>query len=325
MAKKFDEKLKLLHILRILKEETDSEHRIFVPEIISRLSDVGIEAERKSVYRDLDTLESFGFDVLHDRTGCALVSRDFELAELKLLVDALQASRFITGDNRRELAGKLATLTSRHNAKLLNRSVHAEEGERLQNKFIIENIDWIHAAMGENKKITFQYFDWTPTKEQKLRHDGKRYEMSPWALVWNSENYYMLAFDEKKDALRHFRVDKMKNIRKTEAAREGYATYSRFDFSKYSSKLFGMFSGDECSVTLKCENTLAGAIIDRFGTGISIFPCSDGCFTCVVPVILSPNFYSWVLQFGKRIEITSPVDVRDSMKNLLSGVLELYK
>lgn len=325
MAKKFDEKLKILHILRILWEETDSDHRIFVPEIIKRLAEYGIEAERKSVYRDLDTLQTFGFDILHDRTGCALVSRDFELAELKLLVDALQASRFITGDNRRELAGKLATLTSRHSARLLQRSVHAEEGERLQNKFIIENIDWIHAAMGENKKITFQYFDWTPTKEQKLRHDGKRYEMSPWALVWSNENYYMLAFDEKKDSLRHFRVDKMKNIRKTEALREGYTTYSRFDFSKYSSKLFGMFSGDECSVTLKCENSVAGSIIDRFGTGISIFPCSDGSFTCVVPVILSPNFYSWVLQFGKRIEITAPADVRDHMKNLLSGVLEIYK
>jgi len=179
--------------------------------------------------------------------------------------------------------------------------------------------------MTDNKKLTFQYFDWTPKKEQLLRHDGKRYEMSPWALVWSNENYYMLAYDEKMDAIRHFRVDKMKLPRKSDLPREGFDTYSRFDFSKYSSKLFGMFSGEECTVTLRCENSVAGSIIDRFGTGISIFPQKDGCFTCTVPVIVSPNFYSWVLQFGKRIEIIAPADIRDGMKNLLLGVSELYK
>ncbi len=325
MAKKFDEKLKLLYILKILQEETDADHRIFVPEIISKLEALGMTAERKSVYRDLDTLASYGYDIIHDRTGCALLSRDFELAELKLLVDAVQASRFITGDRQRELTEKLTKLASRHQAKLLNRSVRAEEGDRIQNRSILINIDWIHAAMAENKKISFQYFDWTPQKEQLLRHEGKRYEMSPWTLVWSNENYYMLAYDEKMDNIRHFRVDKIKNIRKLDIPREGYETYSRFDFSKYSSKLFGMFSGEECSVTLKCENSVAGSIIDRFGTGVSIFPQSDGYFSCVIPVIVSPNFYSWILQFGKRIEITAPSDIRDGMKNLLLGVSELYK
>lgn len=325
MAKKFDEKLKLLHILRILQEETDSDHRIFVPDIIARLNDLGIQAERKSIYRDLDTLSTYGFDISHDRTGCALLSRDFQLPELKLLVDAVQASRFITGDQRRELLEKLTKLASRHQAKSLNRNIRIDEGDRNLNRSILNNIDWIHTAIAENKKISFQYFEWTPKKEQLLRHDGRRYEMSPWTLVWNNENYYMLAYDEKMDAIRHFRVDKMKNIRKTDAMREGYDTYSRFDFSKYSSKLFGMFSGDECTVTLKCENSIAGSIIDRFGTGVSIFPQSDGYFTCTVPVIVSPNFYSWVLQFGKRIEITAPADIRDGMKNLLSGVLENYR
>ncbi|MBQ4067179.1 MAG: WYL domain-containing protein [Clostridia bacterium] len=324
MAKQYDEKLKLLHILRILMEETDASHRIFVPEIIERLERQGITAERKSVYRDLETLSAFGFDISHDRTGCALLSRDFEIAELKLLVDAVQASRFITGDARAELLKKLAKLTSRHRARELNRSVRTDEGDRQQNEYILVNIDWIHDAIADNKKISFHYFDWTPQKEQLLRHDGKRYEVSPWTLVWNNENYYMLAYDKKTDSIRHFRVDKMKNLRKTDSRREGYETYSRFDFSKYSSKLFGMFSGEECTVTLRCENNLAGAVIDRFGTGIGIFPRSDGCFTCTVPVIVSPNFYSWVLQFGKRMEIVAPVDIREGMKSLLTQVSELY-
>ena len=325
MAKKFDEKLKLLYILKILQEETDGEHRIFVPEIIRRLEAAGMSAERKSVYRDLETLTAFGFDIIHDRSGCALLSRDFELAELKLLVDAVQASRFITGERQTDLVGKLSKLTSRHQARLLNRSVRTEEADRVQNRSILVNIDWIHAAIAENNKISFQYFDWTPEKEQKLRHDGKRYDMTPWTLVWNNENYYMLAYDEKMDTIRHFRVDKMKNIRKLDSPRCGYETYSRFDFSKYSSKLFGMFSGEECSVTIRCENSVAGSVIDRFGTGISIFARGDGYFDCVAPVIVSKNFYSWVLQFGKRMEIIAPADIRDGMKNLLSEVGELYR
>lgn len=325
MAKQFDEKLKILYILKILHEETDSEHRIFVPEIIKRLESIGIKAERKSVYRDMDTLCAFGFDIIHDRSGCALLDRKFELAELKLLIDGIQASRFITGERQTDLVLKLTQLGSRHQAKLLNRNVKAEEGDRIVNRSILINIDWIHAALSENKKITFQYFDWTPNKDQQLRHDGKRYEMSPWALIWSNENYYMLAYDDKMDSIRHFRVDKMKNIRKTDTHREGYELYSRFDFSKYSSKLFGMFSGEECTVTLKCENSLAGAVIDRFGTGISMFPQSDGYFSCSVPVIVSNNFYSWVLQFGKRMEITAPSHIRDGMKNLMLAVLENYK
>lgn len=325
MAKQFDEKLKILYILKILHEHTDSDHRIFVPEILKRLADLGIKAERKSVYRDMDTLCDFGFDIVHDRSGCALLDRKFELAELKLLIDGVQASRFINGERQTDLVKKLTQLGSRHQAKLLNRTVKAEEGDRIVNRSILINIDWIHAAISENKKITFQYFDWTPTKDQQLRHDGKRYEMSPWALIWSNENYYMLAYDEKIDSIRHFRVDKMKNIRKIDTQREGFELYSRFDFSKYSSKLFGMFSGEECTVTLKCENSLAGAVIDRFGTGISMFPQSNGYFCCSVPVIVSNNFYSWVLQFGKRMEITAPSHIRDGMKNLMLSVLENYK
>ena len=230
MAKTYDEKLKLLYILKILREETDADHRIFVPEIIKRLSDLGITAERKSIYRDLEVLSSYGFDVLHDRSGCALVSREFELAELKLLVDAVQASRFITGKRREELTKKLTDLASRHQAKQLKRYVRVEDTESEQSRSLLTNVDWIHTAMTDNSQIRFQYFDWTPEKERLLRHDGRVYELSPWGLIWNNENYYLLAYDEKIGKIRHFRVDKMVNIRKSEKTREGFDTYSRFDF-----------------------------------------------------------------------------------------------
>ena len=262
---------------------------------------------------------------MHDRSGCALVSREFELAELKLLVDAVQASRFITGKRRAELCAKLASLASRYQEKQLRRAVRSEEADGEQNRSVLNNIDWIHSAMTENRAVAFQYFDWTPEEEAQLRHGGKVYEVSPWGLVWNSENYYMLAYDRVIDAIRHFRVDKMVNIRKTENGREGYETYSRFDFSKYSSKLFGMFSGEECTVTIRCENSLAGAVIDRFGKGVSIFPRKDGYFDFSAPVIVSGNFYSWVFSFGKRMEIIAPVSVRDGMRDLLSEVGGLYK
>ncbi len=325
MGKQYDEKLKLLHILDILREETDAEHRIFAPEIISRLSKVGINAERKSIYRDLETLESYGFDILHDKCGCALVSREFELAELKLLIDAVQASRFITGAKRKKLTEKLTKMASKHQAKDLNRSVKTEEPEREMNASILNNIDWIHSAISENKMINFQYFDWSPEKEQVLRRDGKIYELSPWALVWRDENYYLFAYDHITETIRHFRVDKMKNISKSENKRRGLEIYTRFDFARYSGKLFGMFSGEEYNVTLKCENSLAGAVIDRFSTGVSIYPGNDGTFNFTVPVIISNNFYSWVLQFGKRMEIIAPVQVRDGMRNLLRDVGGIYE
>ncbi|MBQ3527840.1 MAG: WYL domain-containing protein [Clostridia bacterium] len=325
MAKTYDEKLKLLYILKILREETDADHRIFVPEIIKRLESLGIVAERKSIYRDLEVLESYGFDVLHDRSGCALVSREFELSELKILVDAVQASRFITGKRRQELTEKLASLAGRHQAKQLKRYVRVEDTDSEQSRSILTNVDWIHSAMTDNAQIRFQYFDWTPEKERLLRHDGKVYELSPWGLIWNNENYYMLAYDPDIKTIRHFRVDKMANIRKSDKAREGYDTYSRFDFSKYSSKLFGMFSGEECTVTLRCENSLAGSVIDRFGRGVSIFPGKDGYFDFSAPVIVSQNFYSWVLQFGKRMEIIAPVSVRDGMRDMLFEIGGLYK
>lgn len=325
MPNQFDSKLKMLYILDILKENTDAEHRIFAPEIIEKLKARGITAERKSIYRDIDTLKTFGFDILNDKTGFALVSREFELAELKLLIDAVQASRFITGKKRSELTSKLITMTSRHHAKELNRSVKTETSDKETNNSILNNIDWIHSAIIDNKTIRFQYFDWSPEKKQVLRHDGKIYELSPWALVWRDENYYLFAYDHLREKIRHFRVDKMKNITKTEENRKGLEMYSRFDFSKYSGKLFGMFSGNECTVTIKCEDSLAGAVIDRFSTDISIFPSHNGTFNFSVPVILSNNFYSWVLQFGKRMEIIAPTSVREEMKKLLEDVGGLYK
>ena len=324
MAKQFDEKLKLLYVLKILQEETDGEHRMYVPEIIKRLEKEGIKAERKSVYRDLETLEAFGFDIVHDRTGCALLSRDFELAELKLLVDAVQASRFITGDRQKELVAKLVSMTNRHQAKQLNRTVRAEEGDRVTNRSILVNIDWIHAAMADNKRITFQYFDWTPQKEQQLRHEGKRYEMSPWCLVWSNENYYMLAYDAKAEMVKHFRVDKLSRISYTDFAREGAKCFKNFDLGQYSNQVFGMFSGELDSVTLKCHNSLAGVIIDRFGEDVSIFP-KDDHFLCSVNVMVSNNFFSWVMQFGKKMQIVSPEGVVDKMKALITEAGEMYK
>lgn len=325
MGKSSMEKLKLLHILKMLNEETDETHRLSVSEIIDRLSDIGIASERKSVYRDLDTLEDFGYDILRDRTGVCLASRTFECAELRLLVDAVQASRFITEKKSGELIEKLSSLTGRHEAMSLRRNIYIADRPKADNESIYYTVDTVHGAMADNKMISFKYFDWTPEKKQELRRGGDDYTVSPWGLLWDDEKYYLIAYDSAADTIKHFRTDKMLGVAAIDKPREGSDRFARIDMGAYSKKVFGMYGGEECSVTLRCQNSLAGVIFDRFGTDVKIYPRDDGTFTAAVKVQISNNFFSWVMQFGNRMKITAPHDVCDQMARLINEIGGMYK
>ncbi len=320
-------KLKILYILKFLMEETDAEHPLSAKVIIVKLAAVNITAERKSVYDDIAALQRFGISIEYTREyggGYYILGRGFELPELKLLVDAVQSSKFITKQKSASLIRKLASLTNMHDADKLNRQVYMSNRIKTMNESIYYNVDMLHTAITENVQITFKYFDWTPEKEKKFRHGGMTYRVSPWSLCWEDENYYMLAFDAKADAVKHFRVDKMARIAFTELPREGASNFKNFDLAKYSNQVFGMFRGNIESVTLKCDNSLAGVIIDRFGEDTSIFSKED-YFLVSVSVMISNNFLSWVMQFGKKMEIHSPESVREKMKELISEAGELYK
>ena len=325
MAKQFDEKLKILYILKILTEQTDAEHRLSTSDLIAKLAEYGISAERKSIYRDLDTLAEFGYDISRDHTGSCLFSRTFELPELKLLVDAVQASKFITEKKSRDIIKKLSTMGSTYDAAKLSRGVYVSERLKSREKAVIYTIDGLHSAINANHRVSFSYLEWTPDKKMRPRHDGKIYTLSPWGLIWDDENYYLLAYDAQYGGIKHYRVDKIANLRELEEKREGAKIFSGLDMGAYSKKVFGMFHGDDDIVTLRFDDSICGVIFDRFGTDMTVFDNKDGTHSVSIPVKISDVFLSWVVQFGGKVKITSPQHVVDRMNSLLDRVKESHK
>lgn len=326
MAKTSGQKLKILYLMKILLENTDSTHAMTLNEIAASLEKYGVVAERKSLYDDMETLRVYGLDIETRRDTHVryyVASRQFELPELKLLVDAVQSSKFITAKKSGELIKKLESFASVYEAMQLQRQVYVSNRIKTMNESIYYNVDFINSGITENRRITFKYYDWTPQKEKKLRHDGKVYSVSPWALTWDDENYYMIAYDGTEQKIKHYRVDKMLEINITDIPREGGEMFSDFDMAIYSKEVFGMYGGESAAVVLECDNSLAGVIIDRFGTDVSMFPGADG-FRASVRVMVSPTFISWLIGFGSKMKVISPQWVVDSVRGTLSEVAGLY-
>lgn len=328
MAKGNNQKLKLLYLAKILLEETDEEHGISMPNIIARLNEVDITADRKTIYSDMEELRKFGIDVIGAQREKSFLyyvaSRDFELPELKLLVDSVQAARFITEKKSNALIRKLEKLASTHEAKQLQRQVLISGRIKTMNESIYYNVDKIHTAINANSQIRFQYFQWNVNKEQELRHNGKWYHVSPWYLIWDDEYYYLVAYDGGDKILKHYRLDKMLRIALTNKEREGKELLSSSDVAAYSKSLFGMFGGEKVAVTLEAENQFAGILIDRFGKEILISKVDDGHFRTVVSVVPSKHFISWIMSFGNGIRIVAPDSVLESVRQLLASLEKTY-
>lgn len=309
MAKTNNQKLKILYIMQMLMENTDEEHPMSTTDIISNLKSQGIEAERKSIYDDIENLQLFGLDILSRRSepkGYYIASRDFELPELKLLVDAVQSSKFITEKKSRQLIGKIEKLASRHEAKQLQNQVVVSNRIKTMNESIYYNVDKIHAAISENVKIRYKYCEWTLDRELRPKKDGAFYTASPWILTWDDENYYMIAYDEENAQLRHYRVDKMMNIILTKDAREGKDSFKEFDIAAYARKTFGMFAGEEKELEILFDNKLIGVVVDRFGKDARIHKRGADSFTASVRVNVSAQFYGWLAALGDSAKIISP-------------------
>lgn len=319
------QKLKLLYLMQILLEQTDEEHTITVPQMIEELSKRGISAERKSIYDDLEYLELFGIDICKKKTrthGYFVASRDFELPELKLLVDSVQASKFITYKKSMELISKIEKLTSRENAKKLHRQVFVTNRVKTLNEHIYYNVDKIHDAIAANKQITFKYFDLNVDKKKVYRKNGNIYQETPVSLTWADENYYLITYKEKYGSFAHYRVDKMDSIEISEDIR--IMPEKEFDLSGYAKSVFSMFGGEETSVSIEFENELAGVVFDRFGTDIPIIKTDEKHFICKVKVKISPHFLTWVMSFGSRAKIVSPKSVIEEMFELLNDIQKNY-
>lgn len=333
MAKGPNQKLKLLVLKDILMKHTDESHGLTTNEIIEKLEGFGINAERKSIYDDLRMLENYGLDICSTRdktTRYYIGSRDFELPELKLLVDAVQSSKFITEKKSRDLIKKVGSLASSYDATKLQRQVYVSNRVKTPNEKIYYAVDSIHQAISENKQITFNYFEWILSKDkgEKIvkhpRKDGGLYKVSPFTLAWDDENYYLIAFDSQSKSIRHYRVDKMEKVKIADEKCEGKSAFKDFDMAVYSKSVFGMFGGEVTAVKIKVKNHLVGVVADRFGKDVFVTTDSEDSFIFSAKVVLSPQFYGWLFALGNEAEIISPQSAVDGFKAYLENACKLY-
>ncbi len=329
MSKSPNQKLKLLYLMKILLERTDETHSITMPEIIEALAAYGVSAERKSIYNDIENLRLYGLDVIgaqEDRTyHYHIGNRQFELAELKLLVDSVQAAKFITAKKSNELIKKIEGLASKYEASQLHRQVFVAGRVKTMNESIYYNVDRIHTAIAENSRITFQYFQWNVEKKMELRHDGALYEVSPWSLSWDNENYYLIAYDSAEAKVKHFRVDKMLNITSVGKRRELKQVFQSFDMAAYDRKMFGMYGGREERVRIECDNSFAGVMIDRFGKDVSMIRLNDRRFAVNVEVAVSRQFLAWIMGLGEGVSLVGPDSVVELMRQEIDRLVNQYK
>ena len=326
MSKGSNQKLKMLYLLKILSEKTDESHCLSAQELIGELQKYEVSAERKSIYNDIECLTDFGYDIVNKKAktggGYYLASREFELPELKLLVDAVQSSRFITQKKSRELIHKIETLAGPYEAKQLQRQVFVQGRIKTMNETIYYGVDDIHRAISENRKIRFKYYQWNIKKELVPRHNGDWITVSPWALTWDDENYYLVAYDGASGKCKHYRVDKMADLAVTFLPLTGVPEH--FDMAAYAGKHFGMFSGREGQVTLRCRSSLVGVVLDRFGLDAILIPDGESHFTVTVSAVVSPQFLGWLFGLGDGVQLLRPQWAVEELRRQLSAVAGLY-
>lgn len=328
MAKASQQKLKTLYVMKTLFERSDKQHPLSIQDFVKMLEQYGIAVERKTIYDDIETLKAFGMDIRNRRVqpaGYYLAERNFEVPELKLLVDAVQSSKFITRKKSQELIKKLEGLTNVYKAKELQRQVVVDQSAKTLNEDVYVNIDKIHEALSEDKQLTFQYYEWTIAKEMHLKKEGAFYRISPWGLLWKDENYYLIALDEKSGVVKHYRVDKMLKVSVEKESRNGKELFEEFNVAQFAKKTFGMFGGREETLTMEFDNSLVGVAIDRFGQDVPLYKKDEGHFAVVVRVNISHQFYGWLTGLGSGVKISSPEHVKKEYIRFLKKSLENYK
>lgn len=328
MADASNQKLRLLYLLRFLQRETDQEHPAGLSEMLAELENYGITANRKTLYDDLEALRLFGLDLVTAKghtTGYYVASREFELPELKLLVDSVQSSKFITQKKTLSLIRKIEGLASVHEGQRLQRQVYVHNRVKTMNESVYYNVDELSGAINADRAVRFRYFEYAPDKSRVYRRGGAWYRVSPFALMWDDENYYLLGWDEDAESLRHYRVDKMDRITARAEPRQGKAAFEKVDMAAYSQQVFGMFGGAVQPVRLRFARHLAGAVIDRFGRDVILSPDGEEHFLVTAQVAVSPLFYAWVLGFGDEAEIVAPPEVREGLKEHLRRALKQYE
>ena len=321
-----NQKLKLIYLSRILREKTDAYHGLTLSEISAALGEYGISAERKSLYDDIEALRLCGYDIRTVRDSHVryyLQSHTFDMAELCLLVDAVQASKFLTAKKSNDLIRKIEGLGSRYEASQLHKQLFSANRLKTENEEIYRNIETIHQAIAMNRQLCCKYFEWNEHKQRLLRRGGEDYHISPFALCWYDEFYYLVAYDSDANMIKHFRVDKMVRVRMLDEPRQGSEAFADFDMALYSQRVFGMYGGEEVNVRILADNSLAGVVLDRFGVNVTILNHGEQFEFCT-KVMVSPTFFSWVLGFGGQMKILSPETVAQRAAELAREIVAVY-
>ena len=328
MPKSANQKLKILYLMDWLLSETDDSHGLSMSQIIDRLYSVGIRAERKSIYDDIEALKQYGLDI-HSRkvktTEYYIGLREFEIPELKLLVDAVQSSKFITQRKSLDLISKLESLTSKNQAKLLQRQVYMTNRIKTQNESIYYNVDALHLAISEGKKASFKYFDYDADKKQNYRRNGERYIVDPMGLSWDDENYYLITYNVKHEDFTHYRVDRMMQIEVEKEPIVRNENTKHFDISDYCKRVFSMFGGDDARVEFAVDNELINVMIDRFGKDVIMYRLDDSSVRVITNIKSTGTFFGWLAQFGDKIRIDSPDILREDYIVFLKKIFEANK
>ena len=313
-------------LLKYLYENTDEEHPISTTELVRIFVAEDAHAKRKTVKDDIDVLVGEGFDVVTVRgrnNSFFLGTRKFELPEVKLLIDAVSSSRFISAEKSETLINKLTDMVSRHQAEKVCRHLYTAEHVKADNKQIYYIVDAVTDAINEGKKIRFQYFDYDGKKEKCLRHDGAEYSVSPYALVWDDSHYYMCGYSDAKQMIVNYRVDRMCNTEiKDEKA---VALPEGFSMDDYVRKQFHMFARDETVVVLECRDDMMKYIIDQFGEEVETRKVSEDTFQAKVHVADSPTFYGWVFPFEGKIQIVEPEEIREKYRSMVKAADRTFR
>ncbi len=323
MPKSVNQKLKLLYLQKILLEKSDENHLLSVKDIIRELKRWDIEVERKTVYTDINALQKFGHDIICKKskfTGYYVCERDFQLTELKLLADAVASAKFISEKKSQLLLEKLGLLASHYESNQIRRNIIVRNRVKTMNEHVYYNVDAVNQAITDKKQITFKYFDYNLNKERVYRQNGGSYSISPYALFWDDENYYVIAYHKKYEDISNFRIDRMDGVSSLEE--DIVPIPHNFSVGEYARKTFSMFRGPEERVHLKLKNYLINVILDKFGKNVYIDKIDDEYFKVSINVCVSTSFFGWLFQFGDEAQILAPDCVVNAYINRARTLIE---
>ena len=329
MPRGSNQKFKFTYLMKIMAEKTDDEHSLTMPQILEELEKYEVSAERKSIYEDFKDMSNFGIEVIKEQKGREtfyhIAGREFELAEVKLLIDAVQSAKFITQKKSKSLISKVKNFVSEHQAKQLQRQIVINDRVKTMNESVYYNVDDIHTAINQNRKIKFKYYKWDIDKKLVERHGGSYFFVSPWALLWDDENYYMIAFDDWDNKIKHYRVDKMMYIEVGNDERAGKEEFKNFDMAKYSKATFGMYHGEQTKVCIKFVNHMCGVFIDRFGKDTLFRKIDENHSELIADINVSPQFFGWIFSLGNDVEIVSPKEVVNELREYTKKFIMKYE